>query len=103
MSAAEDQLALQLRAAGIPFEREWRFHPARRWRFDFAFQYQIAAEIDGGAWTGGRHARGAGIEADAEKYSEAAVLGWRVMRFTPRHVKNGFALDCIARALGVRA
>jgi Uncharacterized protein conserved in bacteria len=62
-------------------EREWRFHPTRRWRFDFAWPAQrVAVEIDGGQWAsgGGRHA----TDADREKLNAAAAHGWRVLRFS---------------------
>jgi hypothetical protein len=39
------------------------------------------------------------MEADAEKYGEAMVLGWRVLRVTPRQVKTGMALRWIEGAL----
>jgi len=68
---------------GEPYEDEHRFHPTRRWRFDFAWpSKKIAVEIEGGTWTGGRHTRGAGFQKDCEKYNAAAVLGWTVLRFT---------------------
>ena len=62
---------------------ECRFHPVRRWRFDFAWpDSRVAVECEGGVWTRGRHTRGAGYEADCEKYNQAAALGWRVFRCT---------------------
>ena len=64
------------------FEREYRFHPERKWRFDFANPHmKVAVEIEGGAFSGGRHTRGAGFVADCEKYNQATVLGWRVLRY----------------------
>lgn len=67
---------------------EYRFHPDRRWRFDFACpESRVAIEIEGGAWTGGRHTRGAGFIADAEKYMEATLLGWTVIRLPGPMVK----------------
>jgi hypothetical protein len=97
-----DLLAFHLKAAGIPFEREYRFHPTRRWRFDFrvgAESAKVAVEVQGGVWTGGRHATGTGITGDCEKFSVAASLGWRVMPVTPAQVKSGDALHWIERAL----
>jgi very-short-patch-repair endonuclease len=63
---------------------EHRFHPTRKWRFDMAWvREKIAIEVDGGAWSGGRHTRGAGFIKDHEKLNAATVLGWRVLRYTP--------------------
>lgn len=61
--------------------REHRFCPPRLWRFDFAWpSMALAVEIEGGAFIGGRHTRGAGFRGDAEKYATALLLGWRVLR-----------------------
>ena len=65
------------------YVEEHRFHPERRFRFDFAFLGErVAVEIEGGSWSGGRHVRGAGFEKDCEKYNLAGSMGWRVLRFT---------------------
>lgn len=73
-------------------EKEFRFHPSRKYRFDFAFvDVRVAVEIEGGIWTHGAHARGKGIIRDMDKYNEAARLGWRVFRFTPKQLRTGEA------------
>ena len=93
-------MAIQLQAIGQDFERELRFHPPRRWRFDFAIpDLKIAIECEGGTWTNGRHTRGAGFERDCEKYNQAAIDGWRVLRFTGRMIRSGEALQVIERAV----
>ena len=62
-SEYEEAFALQLRVAGLPApEREFVFHPLRKWRFDFAWPEQfVAAEVEGGGadlqGSGGRTAR----------------------------------------------
>jgi len=96
-SAPEREFELQLRAAGlIGYEREYRFAAPRRWRFDFAWpSMKLAIEIEGGVWSAGRHTRGKGFEADCEKYAIALVLGWRVLRVTPTHVRDGQALGWV--------
>jgi very-short-patch-repair endonuclease len=38
-------------------------------------------EIEGGAW-GGRHTRGFGFTQDCEKYLEATLMGWTVIRLS---------------------
>ena len=76
--------------ADVPtYQREHRFHPMRRWRFDFAWpDHKLAVEVEGGAWTGGRHTRGSGFVADCNKYNAATVLGWRVLRVTTSHLRD---------------
>lgn len=69
-------------------EREFYFHPERRWRFDFAFpSSRVAVEMEGGTWTGGRHARGSGVAGDCEKYNAATMLGWSVLRYTTTDIR----------------
>lgn len=87
-------------AVGLPEPAcEFRFHPRRLWRFDFAWVEQLVyLEVEGGLWTNGRHSRGAGAIADLEKYSEAAILGWRGLYCTPSDVKR-HGLDRVRRAL----
>ena len=68
-------------------EREYKFHPVRKWPFDFAWPaYRVAVEVDGGIFSRGKagkgHASGKGIEKDHEKRNAAAELGWRVLVFT---------------------
>lgn len=83
-------------------EMEYKFHPVRRWRFDFAWpSLMLAVEVEGGTWgkVAGRHNRGSGFEQDCEKYNTAALLGWRVLRFTDKMIKSGMATQQIEIAL----
>ena len=101
MSSIETALALQLRGVKLPQpEREFRFHPVRKWRFDFAWPSALlAVEVEGGLFIRGRHSRGLGMIADLEKYATAMLMGWRVLRVADKHVKNGAALGWIAALL----
>ena len=101
-SDGERTLAFQIKAIGLPApEPEHHFAPPRRWRFDFAWpDYNLAVEVEGGTWSRGRHTRGAGFEKDCEKYNEAALLGWTVLRFTTSMVEDGRAINMIERAFG---
>ena len=99
------ELALShIRDAGLPEpETELKFSADRKWRFDFAWPgYRIALEIEGGTWASGRHTRGKGYEADCLKYSEAAILGWLVLRVTGGMVRNGTEVDLVKRAIMVQ-
>ena len=83
-SHLEKRFALYWQAVGgAPLVPEHKFHPTRRWRFDFAHPgAKVAIEVEGGQWTGGRHTRGGGYQGDCEKYNEAQIHGWVVFRLT---------------------
>lgn len=106
-SHLEEAVASQIRITGLPTPvTEHRFHATRAWRFDFAWpERRLALEVEGGVgsrFATGRHTRGAGFTADAEKYNEAAIAGWRVLRVTGEQVRNGQALVWLEQALGGR-
>ena len=124
MSLAEETLAAQLESDRIFFEREVQFAPEdwclsmgfvtptgrpKRWRADFMVGQNFAwpvrgrflVECDGGSWVGGRHVTGTGFESDLEKLNAAALLGFRVLRFTPSMIADGRALAVIRAALGL--
>jgi very-short-patch-repair endonuclease len=105
VSALEDLLERHIRLTGLPAPtREYRFHPRRRWRFDFAWPgRRVAVEVDGGIYSRGRHVRGSGFERDAEKRNAAVTAGWRVLHFTPRQVKSGAAVREIEALLSSAA
>ena len=94
-------LLLHITATGLPAPvEELRFHPRRLWRFDLAWpDRKLACEVDGAVWSGGRHTRGAGFTEDCNKFNEALLLGWRVLRVTSDHVRTGEAVTWIKAAL----
>lgn len=99
-SAGEAAFALHCRAHNLTPVAEYRFAPPRRWRADFAFvEEKLLIEIEGGTWSMGRHTRGAGFEADCEKYNAATAHGWRILRFTPAMVKSGSAITIVREIL----
>lgn len=86
---AKEQLSIMIRAKFPEAVTEHRFHPVRRWRFDWALvDRKIAFEFDGGVFTGGRHTRGAGFSADCEKKNIAQSMGWQVYCFTAAHLRG---------------
>lgn len=98
-------LALQIESVGLPeAELEYRFHPTRLWRFDLAWpQYLLAVEIEGGIWLQTKEGRSKGhanpkrFLEDIEKYNEAALAGYRLIRVTPPMIQNGQALALLER------
>ena len=107
---AEREFAFQCRAYRLPepaqqFWIEQSAHPRnlrRRWRFDFAFaDAKLLIEIDGGIWMagGGAHSNPRDIERNMRKRNDAALLGYRVLAFTPRDVTKGQAIAMTQRVL----
>ncbi|MDE2100913.1 MAG: hypothetical protein KGL39_26945 [Patescibacteria group bacterium] len=109
-------LPTQLKHAGLPAAvQEYRFLPGRRFAFDWAFpEEKIAVEIEGGFFGKGKacpvckrrpvagHGSIERLLSDKEKYNEAALLGWLVLRVIPDDVASGAALTLIERALEAR-
>lgn len=85
---------------GVDLIPEYKFHPKRKWRFDYALPDQmLAIECEGGIWTNGRHTRGKGYKNDMEKYNEAVKLGWRLLRYTPDELVSEETLTNIKNVL----
>lgn len=91
----------QLKDEQLPApQHEYSFASNRKWRFDFAWpDKMLAVEIEGGTWTQGRHSRPKGFADDCQKYNHAALLGWRVLRYTGDMVRKGEAVDQVRIAL----
>jgi very-short-patch-repair endonuclease len=100
LSNGEETFALHCRVEKVTPEREYKFHPRRRWKFDFAFpESRVAVEIEGGIWNSGRHTRGSGFEGDCVKYNTAVKMGWVVLRYSPEMVMRGNAIDDVLEVL----
>lgn len=110
--ALELALEQQLRAlpAGGSCDRQFQFHPGRKWRADFALVYmgrRLIVEVQGGLYArpghaAGRHTRGAAIEKETEKFAHALMRGWMVLPVTGKQIKSGVALQWIEKILGVQ-
>ena len=69
----------------------------------------IALEVEGGVYGGkasngrrykGAHASISGMLRDIEKYNQAAVCGWRVLRVTPDQLFTQRTVDMLVDVLG---
>lgn len=99
----------KIKAAGLPApDREYTFHAERQWRFDLCWKPYgklVACEVEGGIWMQTKTGRGKGhahplrFLSDCEKYNEAALYGWVVIRVTPEMITDGRAIDWLERAL----
>ena len=99
-SKLESQFLFLWRVAQGPLlEREFQFHPKRKWRADFAHvASRTLIEVEGGIFRrgAGRHNRGAGYAKDAEKYLEAVLAGWTVIRLTEKQLDLDFIERIVA-------
>lgn len=92
---------------------EYRFHPPRMWRLDFAWvDEKICAEIDGGIYGRGKacpscgirrtgaHSSVSGVLATMEKSNQLALDGWITLRVLPEELdlENGKAMNLIEQA-----
>lgn len=87
---------------GLEAVSEYKFHPTRKWRFDYCIlSEKIAIEVEGGIFTRGRHTRGVGYKNDLLKYNEAARLGYRLIRVTPDLLLTSYTIKLIEDLAGI--
>jgi very-short-patch-repair endonuclease len=85
---------------GVRCVKEYRFHPVRKWRFDYAIpEHLVALEVEGGVWIGGRHTSPKGFLGDMEKYNTATTMGWKVLRTTPDDLCTNKTLEMLKSAI----
>lgn len=92
------KIGLLLRQEGYFVAFEYAFHADRKWRFDMALpNYKIAVEYEGIFSKQSRHTSKCGYSADTDKYNEAALDGWCVLRKTAMNMSG--LLSDIRRAI----
>lgn len=93
--------AVLCKASGLPLPvTEFRFHPVRKWRCDFAWpDEKVLLEVEGGAWSGGRHTRGSGYLLDMAKYNAATLMGYKLFRCTPQTLCSDETLAMLKQAM----
>lgn len=83
------QLWAFCREQNLEFVEEYKFHPTRKWRFDWAItERRIAIEYEGLMSEKSRHTTKKGFTGDTDKYNEAQIRGWKVIRVTALNYKN---------------
>lgn len=67
----------------IQLQEEYKFHPLRKWRFDWAIEARkIAIEYEGLGFKKTGHTESDRYSGNTDKYNAAAVMGWTVFRIT---------------------
>ena len=83
-----EQIELLLDSEDIGYEREFKFHDKRKWRADFIIAgYPLLVEYEGIKGKS-RHTTITGYSNDCEKYNQAQIIGYTVLRYTVIHLKN---------------
>jgi hypothetical protein len=100
----EDDLAFQLDACGIKYERQYKAIPDRRFRYDFAIFWgwggRLLVEVQGGVYQyKPSHTSASGIRRDCEKNNLAILHGYLVLHFTSDMVQSGEALKIIEQII----
>lgn len=91
-----------LMVGGAPdyWQTEYKFHPDRKWRFDFAnSDSKIAVEVNGGQWAKSGHSTGRGLQRDAEKLNAAQGMGWKVYVLTTSMLHKRVAAENVRKIL----
>ena len=69
--------------------REFKFHPTRLWRIDFAWpERKLAVEIESSV-----HRIKGRFAGDIPKYNALSLCGWTLLRYTAQMVKSAQAID----------
>src|SRR5262245_18906352 len=79
---------------------EYKFHPGRRYKLDFAIPgIRVGIEVEGGIWLdgGGRHNRAEGFIKDCRKYNFLASMGWTVFRLPEPLINDPDHLEMIIK------
>ncbi len=78
---------------------EYRFHPTRRWRFDWALpDLKVAIEFEG-VVSKSAHTTVTNVLNDSAKFNEAALAGWLVVRTNTPNLRDGSGYQAIERAV----
>ncbi len=98
-SRLERMMVQQLTLTKAPdYIREHRFDTERKWRFDFAWPVmKIAIEVEGGV-----HRIKGRFKGDIEKYNEAMLQGWSVIRVAQDEIKGGLAIAWLERLIKLK-
>lgn len=83
-------LAYWCNERSLTLEKEYRFDPERKWRFDYFIPaYKVGIEFEGGIFlSNSGHKTAKHYTKDTEKYNRAATLGFRVIRVTAMNYKT---------------
>ncbi len=104
-SPLEREFLGQCVALGLPGPvQQYRFHPKRKWKADFAWPvHMVLVELEGGVYRRGWHQSIARYISDCRKYRAAAIMGYTVLRYVGEEVRDGSAVREVESVLNGKA
>lgn len=98
-SPLEDKLWALFKQTSIRAERQYHLEVGENNYFlDFAIfcnQGNIDVEVDGDTW----HTQREQVTADKERNNDLAIQGWRVLRFTSKHINESPVEYCVQKVM----
>lgn len=95
LSRGEETFDLHCRVNGLTPDREFMFHPSRKWRIDFAWpDRKLAVEIESSV-----HRIKSRFAGDLDKYNALNRAGWMLLRYTSKMVTAGDAINDVLEIL----
>jgi very-short-patch-repair endonuclease len=96
LSRGEEEFAFHCQVEKLTPEREYMFHPTRKWRIDFAWpDRMLAVEIESSV-----HRIKGRFAGDIDKYNALQKDGWTLLRYTAKMVHAGTAINDVLEILG---
>ena len=88
-TAQTTRIEMVLKQLNINYNKEFYFHPLRKWRSDFYLpDFNTLIEYEGGTFGFGRHNQPLGYSKDCGKYNETQKLRYSLLRYTADMIKG---------------
>ncbi len=85
----KDHIEFILIGLKIEYEKEFKFHDTRKFRFDYCIpKKSIAIEYEGIFSSKSSHTNVMGYSANLDKYNLATLHGWRLLRYSAINYMN---------------
>lgn len=102
-SIGEEELARHFQVNKIAYEREFKFHPTKKYRADFFLPaFNLLIEVEGGTKGKSRHTSHDGYSKDLQKYNAAQLLGFSRLAYTTEQVRTGVAIQDIKQFIEIQ-
>jgi hypothetical protein len=75
----------------IAFVKEYKFCKERKWKIDYYLpELNVAIEVEGGVWSGGRHINPKGFLNDIDKYNAITMAKIQLLRIDTDRLNSAY-------------